>query len=63
MKVFKKPDCTVCGRIPISITLETVKQRGAKKVVVLYQTNSGDVINDRHPGSYTVGYLAAAFIT
>jgi hypothetical protein len=27
---------------------------------VLHYTNSGDVTGDRRPGSYTVGYMAAA---
>jgi AmmeMemoRadiSam system protein B len=53
-------DCSVCGRLPILTALYAAKELGGDKVKVLYRTNSGDITGQRHPGQYTVGYMAAA---
>ena len=53
-------DCTVCGRIPIYAMLTAAHKLGATRVQVLQHTTSGDVTNQRTPGQYTVGYMAAA---
>ena len=59
-KRLATPDCSVCGRVPISIVLETTRRLGANQLLVLQQTNSGDVTGRKHLGEYTVGYVSAA---
>ena len=54
------PDCSVCGRMPILTVLYAARNLGADAVLVLHQTNSGDVSGQRSPGHYTVGYMSAA---
>ncbi len=60
--VLARTDCSVCGRVPVSIVLDVTKRMGADKIVVLEQTNSGDVSGRKMPGEYTVGYLSAAIV-
>ena len=60
--VLARIDCSVCGRVPVSIVLDVTQRMGADKVVVLEQTNSGDVSGRKMPGEYTVGYLSAAIV-
>ena len=60
--VLTRVDCSVCGRVPVSIVLDVTKRMGADKVVVLEQTNSGEVSGRKMPGEYTVGYLSAAIV-
>jgi AmmeMemoRadiSam system protein B len=59
-KVFSEPGCSVCGRVPISIVLETAKRLGAQEVRILHHTNSSEVTGNYGPGQYTVGYVSAA---
>ena len=59
-ELLNDPDCTVCGRVAISIVLEVCRNLGARRCRILHQTNSGDVTGNREEGEYTVGYLAAA---
>ena len=59
---LNRPDCSVCGRVPVSIVTDVTQRRGANRLAILHQTNSGDVTGDRSPGQYTVGYLAAAIL-
>ncbi|MFQ6016049.1 MAG: AmmeMemoRadiSam system protein B [Anaerolineae bacterium] len=54
------PGCSVCGRMPVITLLLAGENLGANAVKVLHYTNSGDVTGNRLPGSYTVGYMAAA---
>ena len=61
-KVLGERDCSVCGRVPVSIVIDATKRTGAQKIVILHQTNSGDITGDRSPGQYTVGYLSAAIV-
>ena len=49
-----------CGGAPVVTALLTAQALGANRATVLHHTNSGDVTGDRRPGSYTVGYMAAA---
>ena len=49
-----------CGGAPVVTTLLTAQALGANRAKVLHYTNSGDVTGNRRPGSYTVGYMAAA---
>ena len=49
-----------CGGAPVVAALLTAQALGANRATVLHYTNSGDVTGDRRPGSYTVGYMAAA---
>jgi AmmeMemoRadiSam system protein B len=52
--------CQACGGAPVVTALLTAQALGANRATVLHYTNSGDVTGDRRPGSYTVGYMAAA---
>jgi AmmeMemoRadiSam system protein B len=61
-RVLAQPDCSVCGRVPVSVVLDTAQRLDAKELAVLHQANSGDVTGDRTPGQYTVGYLSAALV-
>ena len=49
-----------CGGAPVVAALLTAQALGANQAQVLHYTNSGDVTGNRRPGSYTVGYMAAA---
>lgn len=49
-----------CGATGLVAVLEAARLRGATGVQVLAHTTSGDVTGDKRPGTYTVGYLAAA---
>jgi AmmeMemoRadiSam system protein B len=49
-----------CGGTPVVTALLTAQALGANRARVLHHTNSGDVTGNRRPGSYTVGYMAAA---
>ena len=61
-EIFNQDDCSVCGRVPITIVVDAAQRLGANKLVVLKQTNSGDVTGRKSPGEYTVGYLSAALV-
>ena len=58
--VLMQPGTTVCGRIPILTLLMTAKELGATGVKILAHTHSSAVTGQLVPGTYTVGYLAAA---
>ena len=60
--VLGSNDCTVCGRVPIMIAIETTKRLGAKKLFVTNQENSGDVTKQMKGSVYTVGYLSAVIM-
>lgn len=55
-------EARACGDAPIITTMLTAKALGAKKILVLHRTNSGDVTAMKMPGQYTVGYMAAALV-
>ncbi len=61
-EVLSRPDCSVCGRVPITIVVDTAQKLGANKLIVLEQTNSGDVTGEKSSGEYTVGYLSAVLV-
>ncbi len=61
-EIFNQDDCSVCGRVPITIVVDAAQRLGANKLVVLKQTNSGDVTGNKEAGEYTVGYLSAALV-
>jgi AmmeMemoRadiSam system protein B len=61
-KMLAPSDCTVCGKVPISIVLDVTKRLGANQFKVLCRTNSGDITGEKKAGQYTVGYLSAAMI-
>jgi hypothetical protein len=52
--------CHACGGAPVVTALLTAQALDANRAKVLHYTNSGDVTGNRRPGSYTVGYMAAA---
>lgn len=60
--ILQPKDCTVCGKIPISIVLEVTKRLGADQVKILYHTNSGNITGEKQPGQYTVGYVSAVVV-
>jgi AmmeMemoRadiSam system protein B len=60
--VFDDEECTVCGRAPITIAIETAKKMGADVFHPLKYSNSGDITGDKTPGQYTVGYLSGAIL-
>jgi len=49
-----------CGASGLVAALRAAQQLGATTAHVLHYTNSGDVTGNRTPGTYTVGYMAAA---
>ncbi len=49
-----------CGAVGLLAILETCQHLGGRGAQVLQYTNSGEVTGDKRPGTYTVGYLAAA---
>jgi len=49
-----------CGATGLVAALKTAQKLGATGARVLAHTTSGDVTGDRRPGTYCVGYLAAA---
>lgn len=49
-----------CGATGLVAVLQAAQKRGARGVQILAQTTSGDVTGNKRPGTYTVGYLAAA---
>lgn len=61
-EVLDPVECSVCGRVPISIVVDACQRLGANRLEILHSTNSGDVTGDKAPGRYTVGYLSAAII-
>ncbi len=56
------PDYTVCGRAPILTAAAAAQALGANRAHVLSYTNSGEVTDRKSEGTYTVGYLSAAFL-
>ncbi len=61
-EVLSPDDCSVCGKVPVSIVVDTAQRIGANKLIVLHHTNSGDVTGEKQPGQYTVGYLSAVIV-
>ena len=49
-----------CGATGLIAALRTAQALGARGARVLAYASSGDVTGDKRPGTYTVGYLAAA---
>ena len=59
---LSRPGCSVCGGVPVSIAVDVSKKLGADKLIVLHQTNSGEVTKQKRVGQWTVGYLSAAIV-
>lgn len=55
-----RPDCTVCGRVPMTALLRLAEKKGHARSALLHRINSGDITGEKERGSYTVGYMAAA---
>ena len=49
-----------CGATGLVTVFQAARKAGARGAQVLAYAASGDVTGDKSPGSYTVGYLAAA---
>jgi AmmeMemoRadiSam system protein B len=54
--------CYACGGAAIVATMSAARALGATRAQVLRYAASGDITGDKRPGTYTVGYLAAAFV-
>jgi AmmeMemoRadiSam system protein B len=54
-------ECQACGGAGLITVMKTAQALGATSAHVLRYANSGDVTGNKTPGSYTVGYLSAAF--
>ena len=52
--------CHACGGAPVVAALLAAQVLGANRAKVLHYTKSAEVTGHRWPGSYTVGYMAAA---
>ncbi len=49
-----------CGATGVVVALRAAQMLGARSAHVLAYESSGDVTGDKRPGTYTVGYMAAA---
>jgi len=49
-----------CGATGLVTVFRAAQRRGARGAQVLAYASSGDVTGNKRPGTYTVGYLAAA---
>jgi AmmeMemoRadiSam system protein B len=49
-----------CGAVGLLALMEATQLLGARGAQILQYTNSGEVSGEKRPGTYTVGYLAAA---
>jgi AmmeMemoRadiSam system protein B len=49
-----------CGAAGLVVALRAAQKRGARSAQALAYAASGDVTGDKRPGTYCVGYLAAA---
>jgi MEMO1 family protein len=61
-EVLRPEDCTVCGKVAVSIILDVARRLGANRFRTLYRSNSKDEYPGRYTGAYTVGYLSAAMM-
>ncbi|MBN1896041.1 AmmeMemoRadiSam system protein B [bacterium] len=59
LEKLAEPDCSVCGKVAISVLLQVSRLLGAKSLKILKHNNSGDITGEQSPGQYTVGYLSA----
>jgi MEMO1 family protein len=57
---LKTESVQACGAVGLLAVMETCQRLGGRGAQVLHYTNSGEVTGDKRPGTYTVGYLAAA---
>jgi AmmeMemoRadiSam system protein B len=58
--VLEPDECTVCGKVPVSIVSGAAQKMGAERVEILYRSNSRDEYKGEYSGTYTVGYCSAA---
>jgi MEMO1 family protein len=49
-----------CGAVGLVTVLRAAQMLGARRLLVLSYSASGDVTGDKRPGTYCVGYMAAA---
>jgi AmmeMemoRadiSam system protein B len=57
---LEKEEVQACGATGLVAVFRACRQLGARGARVLAYATSGDVTGDKRPGTYTVGYLAAA---
>lgn len=56
--LLNRPDCTVCGKVPLLTGLKILNKIGYNQIKILKHLNSGDVTGEKDRGQYTVGYLS-----
>jgi MEMO1 family protein len=59
-EALEEEEVQACGATGLITVFRACQQLGARGASVLAYAASGDVTGDKRPGSYTVGYLAAA---
>jgi MEMO1 family protein len=59
-RALVRGEVMACGATGLLAVLRAAQLRGATGARVLHLTNSGDITGDTTPGTYTVGYMAAA---
>ncbi len=62
VQALSKGRCYACGGAAIVAAMAAARGAGATRAQVLRYAASGDITGDKRPGTYTVGYLAAAFV-
>lgn len=60
VRSYREQKPLACGGFPIVAMMVAAKELGANRAVLLYHTNSNDVLGER--GGYCVGYSAVAFV-
>jgi len=57
---LRSGEVQACGATGLVAVMRAAQKRGARGAQVLACAASGDITGDKRPGTYTVGYLAAA---
>lgn len=60
LTALRAEEVQACGAVGLVAVLRAAQKLGARGATVLSYTTSGDVTGNKRPGTYTVGYLAAA---
>jgi AmmeMemoRadiSam system protein B len=60
MRALAAGEVQACGATGLVTVFRAAQRRGARGARVLAYASSGDVTGNKRPGTYTVGYLAAA---
>ncbi len=58
-RALAQEEVYACGATGLVTVMRAAQLRGATTVRVMVHINSGDILRDRRPGTYTVGYMGA----